>query len=334
MEHEDRTNPSLPPRPTSDAQWGPLGPLSERAYAEPQQHARPPNRTGLRRWGSLAVLAAFLFGKVKWLLAGLKFLKMGSLVTMLLSVWAYSWIFGWPFAVGFVALIFVHEMGHAVALRQQGIPAGAPVFIPFLGAFIAMKGRPRDAYVEAIVGIGGPILGTIGAVVCLVIAILTDPYPGWWHMGSQGMNIFYGLAHVGFLINLFNMIPVSPMDGGRITGAISRSLWILGYIVGVGAFLLTGSGILALILFIGLFTLWRRFKYPEPGYYDIPTWKKVAVGVGYFGLLAFLAIGMWVAEVAGRLGVTEGTQVALTLAAGIHVFGGALIEGLTPSTKR
>ena len=120
---------------------------------------------------------------------------------------------GAPFAIGFVLLIFVHELGHALVLRRQGIPAGAPVFIPFLGAVIAMKGMPRNAWVEALVGIGGPALGTAGAVVCLAMGWLT------------GAPIWLALASTGFLLNLFNLLPISPLDGGRI-GIASQSLGI------------------------------------------------------------------------------------------------------------
>jgi Zn-dependent protease len=249
----------------------------------------------------------FVFGKLKWLLAGLKFMKFGSLITMLLTIWVYSNFFGWPFAVGFVLLILVHEYGHLLAMKQQGIPAGAPVFIPFVGAVIAMKGRPRDAYVEAVVGIGGPLLGGLGALACLVAALTT------------GSLFFFALASTGFLLNLFNMLPVSPLDGGRITGAISRWLWVAGYAVGVPVLLITGSPILGLILVLGLFTIWRTWTSPVPGYYEISPNQRVAVAVGYFGLLVALALGMSLAD--GPLEQLTGTQEAA-------LYGGAILPAL------
>src|SRR5207245_11385732 len=124
----------------------------------------------------------------------------------------YATIWGLPFAVGFVLLIFVHELGHALVMRQQGIPAGAPVFIPFVGAVIAMRGLPRDAYVAAVVAIGGPLLGSLGAAACLGGAVTT------------GARFWYALASTGFLINLFNLIPLYPLDGRLISAASSRSL--------------------------------------------------------------------------------------------------------------
>jgi Zn-dependent protease len=259
---------------------------SDPRYDSPQASYEAAPRRKSRRglWGALATGGLFLLSKAKFLLVFLKAAKFGSILSMLVTVWVYALFFGWPFAVGFVALIFVHESGHAVAMRQQGIPAGAPVYIPFVGAFIAMKGRPRDAFVEAIVGIGGPLLGTLGAIGCLVAGLLADS------------PLLMALASVGFLLNLFNMIPISPLDGGRIAGAISRWFWAVGYAVGIGVFMLTYSPILAIILLLGLFTIWRTVRNPVPGYYDIPAWKRVAVGAAYFGSLAVMALGMTYAD--------------------------------------
>jgi Zn-dependent protease len=183
-----------------------------------------------------------------------------------------------------VLLIFVHEMGHALVMRQLGIRAGAPVFIPFVGAVIAMKEMPRNAYVESLVGIGGPALGGVGALLCLVI--------GW----MTGSLFWYALASTGFLINLFNMIPVSPLDGGRIVGVISRWLWAAGYAVGIAVFFMTTSPILFLILLLGLFSLGRTLRGPSADYYAVPAPYRVRMGIAYFGLLAALALGMWAAD--------------------------------------
>lgn len=197
--------------------------------------------------------AALLLGKLKLLIPALKFAKFGSLITVLVTVWVYAQIWGFAFALGFVLLIFVHEMGHAVAMRQQGIRAGAPVFIPFVGAVIAMKEIPRNAYVEAYIALGGPALGTAGAIVCLAVGAVT------------GSLFWYALASTGFLINLFNMIPISPLDGGRVVGVLSRWIWVVGYVVGIAVFLATQSPILFLILLLGLFTLGRTVRGPRPG---------------------------------------------------------------------
>ena len=141
---------------------------------------------------------------------------------MLVSVAAYAWIWGLPFAIGFVLLIFVHELGHVLELRRQGVPASAPLFIPFLGAVIGMKELPDDAWKEARVALAGPILGSVGAAACWIAAEAT------------GSELLMGLAFVGFFLNLFNLIPIVPLDGGRAAGALHPALWFVGLLMMVG----------------------------------------------------------------------------------------------------
>lgn len=257
-----------------------------RSETNPEVAEKPPSKwkERLAVLGPIGLVLLFVLGKLKFIVPALKFLKFGSIVSMFVAVWAYALFWGWPFAVGFVLLIFVHEMGHLIVMRQLGIRAGAPVFIPFVGAVIAMKSLPRNAYVEALVGIGGPVLGGVGAAVCLGVA---------WVTGSL---FWYSLASVGFLINLFNMIPISPLDGGRIVGVIGRGLWIAGYAVGIAVFLATHSPILFLVLLLGLFNLGRIIRGPHAGYFDVEPAKRIGMGVAYFGLLILLALGMWVAD--------------------------------------
>src|SRR5216117_4539732 len=155
----------------------------------------------------VGVVIAKFFAKLKFvLLPLLKFLpillKSGG--TMLLMVWVYTQFWGWPFAVGFVLLLFVHESGHLLVAKKFGLKVGAPVFIPFMGAFIALKEAPRNAWMEACVGIGGPMLGSLGALVCNAIGEFTDA------------PVFIALAWFGYFLNLFNLLPVGFLDGGRI----------------------------------------------------------------------------------------------------------------------
>jgi Zn-dependent protease len=227
--------------------------------------------------GGAGAAGLFILGKLKFLglLAGV--LKLNTLATMILSVGLYAIEWGMPFAVGFVLLIFVHECGHAIVLRREGIPAGAPVFVPFLGAVIAMRGMPRDAYVEAKVGLGGPVLGSLAAWAVL------------WAGHAAGSPMLVNIGHAGILINLFNLIPVAPLDGGRIAGAFSRGVWIWGYVAGLLALLVTRSPLLLVVLVAGLFTLWRRWHHPVPGYHDIPPRSRLAVGVAYAVLVMALA---------------------------------------------
>jgi Zn-dependent protease len=266
---------------------GGAGPDVGRAAADTSAApAAPPaprtHKQAWKRWGPVGVFFAFVLGKLQVLVPFLKFAQLGTLLSMLVAVWVYAQIWGVAFALGFVLLIFVHELGHALVMRQQGIPAGAPVFIPFVGAVIAMRGMPRNAYVEALVGIGGPILGSVGAFACFVVAHVT------------GSHLWYALASTGFLINLFNLIPISPLDGGRIVGVISRWLWVAGYVVGIGILLVTFHPLLLFILLFGLFTLPRTLRGPRAGYYNVAPSHRFGIGAAYFGLAALLALGMHV----------------------------------------
>ncbi len=132
---------------------------------------------------------------------------------MLVSIAAYSLIWGWAFAAGFVVLLLVHEMGHVIQLRREGIEASAPMFIPFMGAFVAAKSIGDDAGAEARVGLAGPVLGSLA---CLV------PVAIWQATGNE---FWQALAFVGFFLNLFNLLPVLPLDGGRAMAALSPWVW-------------------------------------------------------------------------------------------------------------
>jgi Zn-dependent protease len=216
-------------------------------------------------------LAAIGFLLVKFkglalLLLKVKFL--GTALTMLVSIGAYALLFPWTFAVGIVVLIWVHEMGHVVQLKREGIEASAPMFIPFLGAFVAMKQMPKDALAEARVGLAGPILGTLGGLAVLGLYAAT------------GEPVFLGLAYFNFIINLFNLAPLLPLDGGRAVGAMSLVFQVLGLVVMVA--LIFVAPIMAFVAVLGLPELWNRWKSrktPEGrAYYDLPLRHRVAVG--------------------------------------------------------
>jgi Zn-dependent protease len=235
----------------------------------------------IKRW--LAPLAAvgILLAKFKGfalLLLKVKFL--GTALTMLVSIGAYALLFPVWFAVGIVVLIWVHEMGHVVQLRREGIPASAPMFIPFLGAFVAMKQMPKDALAEARVGLAGPVLGTLGGLATLGLYALT------------GDALFLGLAYFNFIINLFNLAPLLPLDGGRAVGAMSPIFQVLGLVVMVALFFV--APIMVFIALLGLPELWHRWKTrntPEgKAYYDLPLRQRVVVGVVYLGLIVVLGL--------------------------------------------
>ncbi|HXH83318.1 MAG TPA: site-2 protease family protein, partial [Candidatus Tectomicrobia bacterium] len=227
-------------------------------------------------WGIAAAIAIFLATKLKLVAFLASVLKLKTVATMLLSVGAYALEWGLPFAVGFVLLIFVHEAAHAVALRQEGIPAGAPVFIPFVGAFVAMKGRPRDAAVEARVALAGPLVGSLAAWAVLAVGSALDH------------ALLTALGRTGVLLNLFNLVPVSPLDGGRIAGVFTRPVWIAGYGVGVLALLVTRSPLLLVVMLVGLWTLVRRWRAPDPAYHAVPPAQRRTMALAYAGLVIAL----------------------------------------------
>ena len=222
----------------------------------------------------------FLIVKFGGLLLKLKVVTTGA--SMLVSVAAYAWLWGLPFAIGFVLLIFVHELGHVLELRRQGIPASAPLFIPFLGAVIGMKQLPDDAWKEARVALAGPILGSVGAAVCWVAAEAT------------GSEVLMGLAFVGFLLNLFNLIPIVPLDGGRAAGALHPAIWFLGLLLMVGIVVVNPNPLLLIIVILGGLDLWNRWRARgEAGdYYKLSVGHRVTVGVVYLGLVVVLGLAM------------------------------------------
>ncbi|CAA9457876.1 MAG: Membrane metalloprotease [uncultured Rubrobacteraceae bacterium] len=253
-------------------------------------------RTTKRLLAPLAAVGFLLFKFKGLLLLLLKVKFVGTALTMLLSVGAYALLFPVWFAVGFVVLIWVHEMGHVLQLKREGIKASAPMFIPFLGAFVAMKEMPKNALAEARVGLAGPVLGTLGALGALGI------YAG------TGNLLFLGLAYVGFFLNLFNMLPMLPLDGGRAVGAMSPVFWLVGMLMTVALLVFQPNLIVLLIALFGGMELWRRWKMrntPEgQAYNEIETRHRVAVGLVYFGLIAVLALLMAVTFVPNPGGAT------------------------------
>ncbi|HEX3797819.1 MAG TPA: site-2 protease family protein [Verrucomicrobiae bacterium] len=242
-----------------------------------------------RAAGPVAALGALL-AKMKLLLLPLlkilPYLKTGG--TMFISCWLYARIWGWWYAFGFVMLIFVHECGHLIAAKRLGLKVGAPVFIPFLGALIALKQAPRNAWIEAQVGIGGPLLGALGAVACYVLYAFT------------GNGIFSALAFTGFFLNLFNLAPIGFLDGGRIVTALSPWLWLVGVVV-IGAMMLIHFNLILLLIFVfslpRLYSLFRKKSAVELRYYEVLPEQRWIMAILYFGLILFLVVGMFVSHV-------------------------------------
>jgi Zn-dependent protease len=254
-------------------------------YSPEPVERRPWWKGALGVLGAAALLIVKFGAKLKGALLLLPKLKLFTTsASMLVSIGAYALIWGWKFAVGFVLLLLVHEMGHVWQARREGLDASAPLFIPFLGAAIALKELPKDAAVEARVGLAGPILGTLGTCLAVVIWQLT------------GDELFQALAFFGFFLNLFNLAPVLPLDGGRAMAALTPWMWIVGYALLVVATVLFPNPIMLLILLFGGFETYRRWKerkQPEQQrFFAVSPRTRVAVAATYIGLALALVVGM------------------------------------------
>jgi Zn-dependent protease len=203
---------------------------------------------------------------------------------MFVSAAFYVWLGGWWFGIGLIFLLFVHEMGHVIEARHQGLPVSAPLFIPFLGAAITMKQMPHDAWREARLAIAGPILGSLGALAVYAVGVAED---------SQKLK---ALAFLGFFLNLFNLLPVIPLDGGRITAALHPALWFVGFLALVALVIYRPNPILIIILLLAASELWRRWqlrRHPQmQEYYRVTPQRRLIIGLLYFGLAAALVFGM------------------------------------------
>jgi Zn-dependent protease len=267
----------------------PAKPVPESPWFAPPPEKDPPQQQSWfkRKFGPvIAAIVAFL-AKIKTILVLLPKLKLLTTAgTMLVSVAAYGLVFGWAFAAGFVVLLFIHEMGHVIQLRREGIKASAPMFIPFLGAVISARSLGDNALAEARVGLAGPILGGIASALCIVI----------WHL--TGAHIWEALAFTGLFLNLFNLLPVVPLDGGRAMAAMAPWMWFAGLAALIPlAFVFPNPIILLIIVFAALETSkrWRMRRTATPqqqAYYKVRPIDRALVAAVYLSLIALLVVGM------------------------------------------
>ena len=281
--------PAPPPLGGSFGAWGAQTPVP----ANPKPPVRPPpeqrkQQSWLRRKLSAAAAAIVaLLAKLKAILLLLPKIKLlVTAGTMAVSVVAYAAIWGFPFAAAFVVLILVHEMGHVIALRREGIKASAPMFIPFMGAVISARSLGDNALAEARVGLAGPVLGSIGSAACIVI----------WHL--TGNRLWEAVAYTGFLINLFNLLPVVPLDGGRAMAAMAPWMWFVGFGGLLALIFVAPNPILLIILVIGGYSSYHRWQARRHGgaaqqaYYRVAPLDRFLVAAVYISLVALLVVGM------------------------------------------
>ena len=255
----------------------------------PSPPAPEPSRA--KRWFGPAFvigLGILKFGaKLKVLLLLLPKLKvLTTSASMLVSVAAYALIWGWSFAAGFVALLFVHEMGHVIQMKREGVKVSGMLFVPFLGAAVGARSMGGNALAEARIGLAGPVLGTLATAALIPIA------------EAQDSDFLRALAFTGFFLNLFNLAPVVPLDGGRAMAAMAPWMWFAGFAAMLGFFVLFPNPILVLILLLGGMETWRRWKTRKQGlegneaYYRVKPVHRLAVATAYLALIAICAVGM------------------------------------------
>jgi Zn-dependent protease len=245
-------------------------------------------RSWLReKLGATGAAIVALLAKLKAVLLFLPKIKLlVTASTALVSVAAYSLIWGWSFALGFVLLIFVHEMGHVIALRREGIPASAPMFIPFMGAVIGARSLGDNALAEARVGLAGPLLGSLAAGGVALAGV------------ASHSDFLEALGYTGMLLNLFNLLPVVPLDGGRAMAAMTPWMWFLGLGALVVLDLTASNPVLLIITIIAVYELYRRWQQrrspsaAQTAYYRVSARNRVLVGAVYVGLIVVLALGM------------------------------------------
>jgi len=271
--------PPPPPPPPQYAVTSDIPPDSSQHYSPaPPQNA---NR-GLMGGMGAAVAALFAFLKYGGLLL-LKFKFLGTLLSLLVSFGGYAIFYGPWFAVALLTMLFVHEMGHVVEIRRQGMQASAPIFIPFLGAAIFQRSHPTDALKQAQIGIAGPIAGTIGATAAFAL------------YGATHNEILLLAAWLGFFLNLINLIPVWQLDGAWILAPVSPWLQVGGFavIIAGALFFHYVSILLIIVVVLGIPTLLQRFRDANNPYYtSVPVRARWALGAAWLALVIYLGIAM------------------------------------------
>ena len=263
----------IPPPP-------PYGATSDIPPQSPYHYSAAPRQANRSALGWLGSAALGVWAVIKY--GAFLLFKIPALTTLLtgvVAVGAYALLFPWQVAVGLVVLIFVHEMGHVIEVRRQGLAATAPIFIPFLGAAIFMRTHAQTPIKQAEIAIAGPIAGTLGAVVAFVL------------YGYTHNELFLVLAYLGFFINLLNLIPFGMLDGGWILAPVSK--WVqVGGLVALGALFFTHfvSPFVVIVLILGLPMVLRRFR--DPAYDRYLTSgtlaERASISALWLVLVAFL----------------------------------------------
>lgn len=262
----------------------------EGEYQPPSQPAQQ-TQSRAKGWGAVGLAIAALLAKfktvllvllnLKWFALGLKIFWFAG--SFLASVWFYALFWGWKFGAIFVVLIAVHEFGHWLTMRFYGVPSSLPFFIPGMGALVNMRGRPPSAFHESLIALAGPLAGALGCAVCAYVGF------------TQHENFWLAAAYLGMLINLFNLAPVMPLDGGRIVGSISPRIWVGGLALFVAAmvFYHLFNPLIVILILLSIPQIIAAWKGRlDPHYYSVSLTQRIGITCAYFALAAFLFAGM------------------------------------------
>ena len=280
-------DPSLPPPPASPPGGSGHYPPPPPAYPvtsdippqSPYHYSAAPRQSSRGAMGWLGSAGLAIWAVIKYGAFLLKIPAAGTLLSMVLSLGIYAVAYGPWFAVALVAMLFVHEMGHVLEIRRQGMRATAPIFIPFLGAAIFQRQHPTDALKQAQIGIAGPIAGTLGATVAAVLYTTTQN------------EVFLLAAWLGFFLNLLNLIPVWQLDGAWILAPVSPWVMVLGFAMIAAAVIVMHvvSILLIIVAIAGIPSLIQRFRNSQNPYYtSVPVQARWALGGAWLLLVIYL----------------------------------------------
>jgi Zn-dependent protease len=274
------------------ASWLPP-PAPTKPNSSQQQHSPTAPRQRRRREGAAGGILAGLVAFLKYGFVLVKFGTFGpTLITMVIAIWFYTLFFGPAFAVGIVALILIHELGHFLVARWMGLPARLPIFIGPLGAVTNLRRAPADAGKSGIIALAGPGIGTVAALLCFMLAGIADP--GYFRY------LLLALAYFGCFLNLINLIPVGFLDGAKVADAIPKWMNVVGLLVVAGVVLLFGNPIGIIFLILGIFHTIGRFRRSsqQASPDQVAASRRLGLGAAYVGILLVAAAGMSIANTA------------------------------------
>jgi Zn-dependent protease len=203
--------------------------------------------------------------------------------SMAVSIAAYAIKAPLPLVLGFVIIILIHEIGHAVVIRAKGLRAGVMVFIPFIGGAVTLKDQPRSAYDDAQIGLAGPIAGTAASLIVLQIYKWTDS------------PLYLAIAAAGFAVNLLNLLPIGMLDGGRISAAVTKWMWVFGGGALVYKVVKQPNPLMLVVLLLVAFQVYASIarEKDDKSFYDVTMSQRAAMAVAYFSLVVFLGHQTW-----------------------------------------